>query len=367
MKAIGSLKNDWSIHAVARAVSEHLNRGIATAEKVETVLRDIKEDFGIRNVNKLDEEKVNEIARDIAERVQEGEITGKTGADYFSALNAIIDYVNHNFDKDIEQLKYSDFDIHKETDYRDKSISEETHNNFQSFLEEKYQETGDTRFQTLEYATELQREFGLRFRESAGLNINTIREGLETGKLHLDRTDWTKNAREREIEIKTPEQKELLQNIKNYMEEKGIVNLAGAENWRNFQPIAEFRAFSDNIRQEFNREFSQNFHFHQERHSWAQNMYRSIWQEKTGTAIQSPIQYYSEQLEKAGWTSDSGQKFYDAVKEYEIKSWWDYASKELPEYTKQEIKLIDKEIRIEISSQLGHSRLDITNTYLGHP
>jgi hypothetical protein len=372
MKAIGSLKNNWSIHAVAKAVANHIHRGFATAEKVETVLRTMKEEFGIRNINKLDEDKVQEIAEHIAERVHEGEISGKTGATYFSALNSIIDYVNHNFDKEINELRYSEFDIHKDTDYRDKSVSGETHQNFQSFLEQKYQETGDNRFQALEYATELQREFGLRFRESAGLNIETIERALESEKLQIGREDWTKNAREREIQIRTEEQKELLSEVKNFLEQQGKINLAGAEQWKEYQPIAEFRSFADSIRSEFNSVFDENFSFHGERHAWAQDMYSSLWEQKTGVEILSPIEYYTEQLQLvgAGWDPADDMVdnlFYEAVEDFEIKPFWEYVQDELPEYSIDELREIDHEIRWEISEELGHSRIDITNTYLGHP
>ena len=220
MKAIGSLKNSWSINAVSQAVASHINRGFATAEKVETVLREMKKELEVRNINKLDEDKVQEIAERIAERVHSGEITGKTGATYFSALNSIIDYVNHNFDKEIEGLRYSEFDIHKDTDYQDRAVSEDLHNNFQSFLQEKFEEIKDNRLQALSYAMELQREFGLRFRESAGLNVETTKKALESEKLQIDRKDWTKNARERVVEIKTETQKELLSEVKNFLEKQ---------------------------------------------------------------------------------------------------------------------------------------------------
>jgi integrase len=363
-KAIGSLKNSWSIHAVSKAVAGHINRGFATSEKVETVLREMKE-FGIRNINKLDEDKVQEIAEHVAKKVHEGEISGKTGATYFSALNAVIDYVNHNFDKEINELRYSEFDIHKDTDYQNRSISEETLQNFQSFLQEKYEQTGDNKFQALEYATELQREFGLRFRESAGLNVNTIEKGLETGKLELDRQDWTKNAREREIQIRTEEQKELLNEVKNFLEQQEKINLAGAENAKEYQPIANFRSFADNIRAAFSKETNQNFSFHGERHAWAQERYSQGFQEKTGVSIQAPIKYYSEELSKSGWTGEGEGKFYDAVEKAGIKNFWEYAS-EKTGLEISELKSIDKEIRQEISEELGHNRLDITNAYLGH-
>jgi hypothetical protein len=271
------------------------------------------------------------------------------------------------------QLTYisaSEFGIHRTIDYRDKSVSEQTHQNFRSFLQEKYEQTGDDRLQALSYATELQREFGLRFRESAGLNSNTIEKALETGKLVLGREDWTKNAREREIEIRSEEQKNLLIEVKDFLEKNNSINLAGAENTKEYQPIAEFRSFADYIRNEFNTEFNEEYNYHGERHAWAQEMYSSLWEEKTGVEILSPIEYYTEQLVGAGWDPVDDMVdnlFYEAIEEHDITPWWEYVQEQLPEYDLEDLKEIDHEIRWEISEELGHSRLDITNTYLGHP
>ncbi len=40
---------------------------------------------------------MKEIAEEIAEKVEDGEINATSGADYISALNQIIDYTNHFF------------------------------------------------------------------------------------------------------------------------------------------------------------------------------------------------------------------------------------------------------------------------------
>ena len=216
----------------------------------------------------------------------------------------------------------------------------------------------------LQLATELQREFGLRFRESAGINKETISKALETGKLELDRSDWTKNAREREISIRTEEQKNLLENIRDFLQETGKVNLAGAEDNKNFKEISSFRNFADQVRQEFSNQTGQNFNFHGERHHWAQSQYSAKWEQKTGIGIQSPIKYYSSELQAKNWTGEG--KFYNAVQEYNIKDFYSYAREETG-LNIHEIKEIDREIRQEISEELGHNRLDITNTYLGHP
>lgn len=360
---MGSFRNNSKASILAKEISNFHNRGFASAEKVQTVLNTIRETAEIKHLKDLNSDKVQEVVREIAEKVQENDISGKTGATYISALNQIVDYTNHFFDKNIEQIHYSDY-FSKSIDYADKSVSETIHENFQNFLQEKFETTGDERFQALQYAVELQRSFGLRFRESIGLNKETIERGLENGKLELSRQDWTKNARPREIEIRTEYQRELLQNVQKFLENQKSVNLAGAQEAKSYQEIASFRSFADNIRQNFSEQTGENYNFHGERHFWAQNMYSQLFEEKTGVSIQAPIQYYSQELEKAGW--DGSGKFYEAVKNFEIKDFWEYA-KDQADMAVDKLLEIDKEIRMEISNELGHNRLDITNIYLGHP
>jgi len=196
------------------------------------------------------------------------------------------------------------------------------------------------------------------------LNVETTKKALESEKLQIDRKDWTKNARERVVEIRTEQQRNLLTEIRGFLKENNSINLAGAENVKEYSPISEFRSFADNVRTEFSKETNQNFSFHGERHAWAQERYSQGFQEKTGVSIQAPIKYYSEELSKSGWTGEG--KFYETIKEAGIKNFWEYASEKTGLDVSQ-LKSIDKEIRQEVSEQLGHSRLDITNVYLGHP
>ena len=396
-----SFRSEKQISFLSRNIAQNFaNRGHSWSAKVETVLRDFKEDLGMKSLKQLSEERIQEYVSELRESVHNGEITGKTAQTYISALNTIIDYTNYIRDTNFNSVSAAENGIHSSVDYSDKSISQETHQSFQNFLSEKFEQTGDSRFQALQYATELERQFGLRFRESAGLNRETIEKALESGKLELSREDWTKNAREREVQIRTEEQRELLSNVKDFLENQKSVNLAGAQHWKEYSPIASFRAFADYQRQEFSNIFGEQYNFHGERHFWAQNMYSQLWEEKTGVSIQAPIQYYSEQLEKAGWNGDDGLKFYEAVEKYDIKPFWEYVQDSIEQKFQSEssevtpepdifslnepeqqeydqsnllempdlsdLFEIDKEIRLEISEELGHSRLDVTHTYLGH-
>ena len=367
-KAQMSFKNEKQVEFLSKNIAQYFaDRGTSWADKVATVLRDLKETTDINTLKKLDEDKIQEYVQELKESVENGDIKAETAQTYISALNTILDYTNNVNNTNFSSVSAAENGISASVDYSDKSVSGEVHQSFQSYLQEKYQEIKDEKYQALHYAVELQREFGLRFRESVGLNKETIEKGLESGKLELSRKDWTKNARPRTVEIKTNTQREALERAKNYIEKTGKVNLAGAEKEKHYREIASFRNFADRARQEFTKTGG-NYNFHGERHAWAQSQYTLKWEQKTGVAIQSPIKYYSEQLERAGW--DSSGKFYDAVKEYDVTPFRDYVQEQIQDQSKllemPDILEIDREIRQEISEELGHSRLDITNVYLGH-
>ena len=358
-----SFRNEKQVSFLAKNIGHNFaNRGFSWSSKIETVLRDLQENHALNTLKKLDEEKISEYVEELKESVENGDIKAETAQTYISAMNTIIDYTNTVNNTNFQAISASQHGINANVDYYDKSISPEVHQSFQSFLQEKHQEIKDEKYQALQHAVKLQRELGLRFRESAGLNIKTIEKAIKTGNLELSRQDWTKNARERTIEIQIPEQRFTLEKTKDFLKDSGKNNLAGGKDWKEHKPISSFRNFADRVRQDFNNQKKEQYSFHGERHHWAQSQYSAKWEQKTGIEIQSPIKYYSEQLEANGWNGSG--KFYHAVKNFEIKSFSDYVQEQTGIDNFREI---DKEIRLLISEELGHSRLDITNTYLGHP
>lgn len=359
MKPMGSIRNNWAIKHLANRIAKHINRGVATANTVRIILNNLKSNYKIRHLKTLDNEFIQDFARNIAESVENGELTGKTGATYCSAINAISDYVNHFFNKKIQKIRYSELNIHKQEKYNDKSVNQNLHEQFKEYLNK----INNKKTEALKIAIELQREIGLRFREAAGLNKITIENALRTGKLELSRRDWTKNARPRKL-LLNEAQKELLQRVLSQIEKQGGVNLAGARDIKSFREIAIFRNAADKIRQKFNTENKTNYRYHGERHAYAHNRFTQLWQDRTNHAIIPPIVYYSQKLTEAGWSGEG--KFYRAVKEFKIEPWSKYAIK-VTDLSQREIRELDKTIREIISKELGHNRLDITNTYLGHP
>ncbi|MCC6026500.1 MAG: integrase domain-containing protein, partial [Caldimicrobium sp.] len=173
----------------------------------------------------------------------------------------IIEYTNFRLDKNLETVSPKEHNLSRGAfQFVDRAVSQETHNKFVSFLSSKE----DIRAQALIHSVQLQREFGLRLRESLAIKVETIEKALQTGVLHLSREDGTKNSREREIPILTKNQREALEKALDFMKENGLFSLAPTET------LKEQYNFAYEIKREFEREVGERFNFHGERHAFAQ-------------------------------------------------------------------------------------------------
>jgi len=151
-----------------------------------------------------------------------------------------------------------------------------------------------------------------------------------------------KNAREREISIRTDAQRDALQQAKEFAQEHGWRSLINPD-----MSLKEWKSFAYTAVSEFRQETGHTeYHFHGERHAYAHTEYTRLWEERTGiSGIQCPVE--------VGKSGDS---------------WFEYVQEKIPHESylaREEIDEIDHVIRQEVSSELGHNREDITYTYLG--
>ena len=340
-KAPMQIRNAYKVRLVSHAVAQFINRGQAIEGKVQTVLNDLKSETGLKTLRNLDGAKVEQYLENLQTRVEQGELSRKTAATYVSALNAIIDYVNHYQDRELERVSAKEWGLSAgPQEYTDKSVNEEAHQAFMEWLQNKAEETGNVNYQALAHSVELQREFGLRARESFCLKV--VEKDTTADKLQITREDMPKNAREREISIRTDAQRDALQQAKEFAQEHGWRSLISPD-----MSLKEWKSFAYNAVSEFRQETGHaEYHFHGERHAYAHEEYTRLWEEKTGiSGIQCPVE--------VGKSGDS---------------WFEYVQEKIPHESylaREEIDEIDHAIRQAISEELGHNREDITYTYLG--
>jgi len=258
-----SFRNSHQASYLARDIASFFNRGSSLGNRIETTLNHLREWTGARSLKQLDNQRIEAFVSTLQEKVYNGELSQKTAENYISALNRVVEYVNFRLDKGIETISQKECGLSRGSFvFVDRAVSKETHEKFVSFLAEKQ----DIRAQALSHSVGLQREFGLRLRESLAIKEETIREALSTGILHLGREDGTKNGREREIPIRTEAQKEALERALNFVKENNLFSLTPT------QSLREQYNYAYNVMKEFNKEVGENFHYHGERHAFAQSM-----------------------------------------------------------------------------------------------
>jgi len=261
MKFQTSFRNNHNALFLGKAISSYFNRGTSLASTVQTVLNGIRDITGVKSLKNLDERAIQSYISHIQERVVKGELSKKTAEGYISALNRVIEYTNEVLKKSLQTLSPAGLGLSRGAfEYKDRAVSQETHEKFLNFLSEK----NDLRAQALAISVELQRGFGLRLRESIAIKAETVERALESGVLRLTGQDGTKNSREREIPILTASQREALERAYDFMKENNLFSLCPCERLR------EQYHFAWNVAKEFNREYNENFTFHGERHAFAQ-------------------------------------------------------------------------------------------------
>jgi len=256
-----SFKNAHKASFLAKDIASYFNRGSALENRIETVLNHLREWTSTKSLKQLNNERISAFVSTLQEKVDRGELSRKTAENYLSALNRIIEYTNFRLDKNLETVSPKEHNLSRGAfQFVDRAVSQETHNRFVSFLSSKE----DIRAQALIHSVQLQREFGLRLRESLAIKVKTIEKALQTGVLHLSREDGTKNSREREIPILTKNQREALEKALDFMKENGLFSLAPTET------LKEQYNFAYEVKKQFEAQTGERFTFHGERHAFAQ-------------------------------------------------------------------------------------------------
>jgi site-specific recombinase XerD len=257
-----NFKNEHKASFLAKEIASYFHRGSSLENRIETVLNTLRDELGVKSLKKIDQEVARAYVDHLREKVEAGELSKKSAENYLSAFNRIVEYVNERLDKNLELISPKEVGLSRGSfQFVDRAVSYEVHEKFLNFLSTK----DDLRAQALSHSITLQREFGLRLRESLAIKTSTIEQALTTGVLHLTKEDMTKNGREREIPLLTESQREALEKAYDFMKENNLSSLAPT------QTLKEQYNFAYNMQKEFNREHNESFHYHGERHAFAQH------------------------------------------------------------------------------------------------
>ena len=325
-----SIKNNSKIDYLAKEISEFLNRGSATKEKISATLHLLRNEIGIKTLKDLEQPHIEKIASELKEKVKVENMSKSAAGSYISSINNIVKYIGSSY---LQAIKASNYELSRNISGKDginKENTREAAAAFKTWLDEKYTKTNDLRYAALKHAVNIQ-SVNLRLRES--LLVKLGKKDLSSNVLKIAaKGDGSKNSRAREIKINS-EQKATLLEARQFLKNNNLKNL-------NIGTVRNGRDFANNTLKAFKNETGVYFHFHGERHFQAHEAYKSAWQGKG---------YVIECRARTG----------------ETKTEWRERILSETGLSKSEFAILDKEIRQEISRDLGHERIEITSRYIG--
>ncbi|MCL4497770.1 MAG: hypothetical protein M1412_06975 [Deltaproteobacteria bacterium] len=325
-----SIKNDSKISFLAIEITKFIGRGSSTTEKLAATLREIKKSAGIKSLKDLEQPHVIQIVKELKNKTKSGNMSLSNANSYISSLNNIVKYIGSS---DLQVIKASNYGLSRNISGKDginKENTREAAAAFKTWLDEKYTKTNDLRYAALKHAVNIQ-SVNLRLRES--LLVKLGKKDLSNNILKIAaKGDGSKNSRAREIKINL-EQKATLLEARQFLKNNNLKNL-------NIGTVRNGRDFANNTLKAFKNETGVYFHFHGERHFQAHEAYKSAWQGKG---------YVIECRARTG----------------ETKTEWRERILSETGLSKSEFGILDREIRQEISRDLGHERIGITSRYIG--
>ena len=300
--------------ALVTAYQMESGNGDNTKNNCQSALKDFSNDLkdqGIRDLQKVERENVLAYANSLNERFERNEISASTAQNHLSKVNVAMEHARMDKTCRVEGVKEAGLPTRTGIAKNDSSVSQQQHNTAIQSIPER-----------LGAQLELQRNLGLRFKESSLIDAKSVLEHAEkTGIIKI--LDGTKGGRSREFEVTSLKQIEVLKVAAKI--QNGDRSMIPTElKWSQYQS-------------QCNREISKTgMRFHGERHHYATNRYEVL------TGVKCPVQADVKH----------GEKHHQ------------YMAEKL-NISLNEAKVLDEKMRLKIAEELGHSRPGITNNYLG--
>ena len=261
---------------------------------------------GIKRMEKIGRDDVIRYGAELAGKVRSGEMEASTAQNYVSAVNTVLGIARG--DRALDVSPTADCGIGKRTGIAtsSKAVGEAEHRQLQESLPER-----------LGALLELQRQFGMRFKESALLDARAaLKTALSDKAIRI--VDGTKGGRPRTVPIVKAEQMDALARAAAIQDGRSMV--PKASRYVDFQRAC-YREFSN---------------WHGERHAYAQARYEAL----VGAPCPVVAGIKHGKAHHAFLADCLGMSIGQA------KAW-------------------DIENRKIIAEELGHGRIGITNSYLG--
>jgi len=336
-----TLSHPETIRGLARLAADHAGRGTALARKAETALGHLARHLaqhGIRDLRRAGREHIEALCESWRKEREEGRLSRSAVSGYASALNGVFEAVERD---DLRvSLAAEGLQRGRVHTNEDRSATAAARDALISWLELRA-EVAYTREDRLMlegaiHAVRLQEAAGLRLRESGALKV--VEKEPRAGCIALGRADGTKNGRPREALLYDPG---ALRATQAFVREHRDVFARGSlipagmttKQWmdRMHHLMRQFREDADCAHPGF----------HGHRHAYAQRLYADLYEARHGVRVEAPVregrfgkEHLASVAERLGVSPDRARE-------------------------------IDREIRLEVSRNLGHGRVNITRSYLG--
>lgn len=264
---------------------------------------------GVKKMENVTRELVIEYGQYQQRLIDAGERQGaSTAKNYVSAVNSVMRLATKGQWQSVYPGQDCGIQKRRYLPTENKAMSETWHRNAQQELGER-----------IACMLELQRKFGLRFKESALLNAaGALKEAHLRGYITVKA--GTKGGRIRRVACRPD-------NI------AALEKAAAVQNGRSMIP--ETMSYIEFRRACYAQAHTAGVRFHSERHHYAQERYREI------TGAPAPI--------AAGWGRK--QRIQRLAEHLQI--------------TEEDAVKIDNDARLRVSKELGHGRVEVANAYLG--
>lgn len=269
-------------------------------------------EHGVNDLRKVTIEHVKSFAEWLNDQFESGEFTSpSTPQNYLSAVNTAM--ANARLDRSCQVNGVRDAGLPSRTgiatSYRGIGI-------------EQYQKALEMLPERLQAQSELQRELGLRFKESSLIDAKRVLERAEkTGKIRIE--SGTKGGRTREFSVVSQSQLDALKHAAEIQQDDRSM-IPADQSWRQYQNEC-YRVNSNT-----------GMNFHGNRHYFGNERYMAI------TGVESPV--------VSGVAHGEAHYQYIAEKLH---------------ISLDDARQLDKTARLQIALELGHCRVNITNNYLG--
>jgi len=336
-----TLAHPETIRGLARRAADHAGRGTALARKAETALGRLARhlaQYGIRDLRRADRAHIEALCESWRGKCAEGQLSRSSVSGYASALNGVFEALGRDdlrISIAAEGLQRGQVHTNE-----DRSATAAARDALISWLEYRagiaYSREERLMLEAAGHAVRLQEAAGLRLRESGALKV--LEKELRGGCIALGRADGAKNGRPREARLYDPAALEV---ARSFVRENRDVFARGSlipagmttRQWmdRMHHLLRQFREDTGTAHPGY----------HGHRHAYAQRLYAGLYEARRGVRVEPPVK--EGRFGREHLASVAARLGVSPARAREI----------------------DREIRLEVSRNLGHGRVNITRSYLG--